>query len=142
MFPVLASASGAYCRTMKLDTLRKVALGAGILVLLGPVTVLNASAATASHGRRLPEKPATKTVQHPDKVNVDDLLQIKVDGPTELSGSYRVDPSGGIAYPYLGRVTVVGLKPAEVAKVIADGLKQSQPRELRVTVETERSSQR
>ena len=71
---------------------------------------------------------------------IDDALQIDVSGRSDLSSSYRIDPQGGIDYPYLGRLTVAGLKPAEIEKLIVDGFQNSGTALHRVSVEIKASS--
>jgi hypothetical protein len=120
---------------MNLNTLRRAAMGAGTLVLLGALTVVNASAAIRDHGKRMPEKPISIGLM--GKVCIDDVLRIDVDGDAALSGRYCVDPRGGIDYPFVGRLTVSGLKPTAVAKLIADGLKKALTSAPKVSVDIE-----
>jgi hypothetical protein len=121
---------------MNLNTLRRAAVGAGALVLLGALTVVNASAAKRDHGRRTPEQPSTSGCLR-GEVCVDDVLRISVEREPGLSGRYRVDPRGGIDYPFVGRLTVSGLKPSAVAKLIADSLRKVHASESKVDVEVE-----
>ena len=120
---------------MNLDTLRRAAMGAGTFVLLGALTVVNASAPIRDPGKRMPERPISRCLM--GNVCIDDVLRIDVDGDAALSGRYRVDPKGGIDYPFIGRLTVSGLKPTAVAKLIADGLKKVRTSAPRVSVEIE-----
>jgi protein involved in polysaccharide export with SLBB domain len=60
------------------------------------------------------------------KVNVDDMLRITVKGNPGLSIRCRVDPTGGIDYPYVGHLIVRGLKPADVGTLIANRLKDAE----------------
>ena len=121
---------------MNPDTIRTAAMGVGIVVLLGALTAVNASAATRNRGKPMPEKPSISGCLL-GKVCVDDVLLVSLDGEPALSGRYRVDRSGGIDYPFVGRLTVSGLKPAAVAKLIADGLKKVRASEPMVSVEIE-----
>jgi hypothetical protein len=116
---------------MNVGTLRTAAV-----VLLGTLTVVNASAATRNLRKPMPEKPSISgcLLGH---VCVGDVLLINVDGEPVLSGRYRVDPLGGIVCPYVGRLTVSGLKPAAVAKLITDGFRKARATALTVSVEIE-----
>ena len=116
-------------------------MGMGTFLLFGALSVVNASAATPNHGKRLPDKAPVISGPLVGNVNVDDVLRIDVDAPG-LSGSYRVDPTGGIDYPFVGRLTVSGLKPGAVAKLIADGLKKSHPNLPKVSVEIQAAAGR
>jgi hypothetical protein len=126
-------------RKMKLGRFRGAVMASVTVILLGGVTVMNASAATPNRGKRVPEKPPALSGPLMGKASVDDVLRIQVDGEPALSGRYRVDPAGGIDYPFVGRITVSGMKAAAVADLIADGLKKSYARHatVRVSVETE-----
>jgi protein involved in polysaccharide export with SLBB domain len=125
---------------MMLSFARGVLSGIGTLLLFVAVTG-DGFAATRNHGVRLPEKPVISVPRPQGTLALDDLLKIKVqisvqDAP-DLSGSFRVDPAGGIDFPYLGRLTISGLKPAEVAKQIAEGLKRADIAASIVTVDVD-----
>ena len=111
-------------------------MGAVALVLLGAVTGVNASAAKRDHGRRTPERPSTSGCLR-GEVCVDDVLRISVEREPGLSGRYRVDPGGGIDHPFVGRLTVSGLQPSAVAKLIADSLRKAHASESKVDVAVE-----
>jgi hypothetical protein len=120
-------------------------MGAGTLVLLGTLIVVNASASTRDHGKRMlekrtPEKPISRCLT--GNVCIDDVLRIDVDGDAALSGRYRVDSRGGIDYPFVGRLTVSGLNTSAVAKLIADGLKEVRrsPPKISVEIETDQKA--
>jgi len=51
-----------------------------------------------------------------------DLFEIRLVGEPDLSGVYRVAPTGTFDFPYCGRVTVAGLLASEVATRISDCL--------------------
>lgn len=64
-------------------------------------------------------------------VGVGDQLGIFVYGSDNisnaLSGRFRVDASGSIYYPLLGKVEVAGKTPAEIAKLLGDALSGQVP---------------
>jgi polysaccharide biosynthesis/export protein VpsN len=120
---------------MKWNTLR---VAVATLILLGASTVGTAATATRPTRQRTPEKPPISVV---GKVTINDVLRISVEGAPALSGRYRVDRTGGIDYPFLGRLTVSGLKPPAVAKLIADALKKGHMNDPTVSVELEAAQQ-
>jgi hypothetical protein len=100
------------------------------------LTVVNASAATRSQRKPMPEKPSISGCLL-GYVCVGDVLLIKADGVPALSGRYHVGPSGDISCPYVGRLTVLGLKPAAVANLIADAFAKARATVPTVSVEIE-----
>jgi polysaccharide biosynthesis/export protein VpsN len=117
------------------NTLRIAVMRTATLILLGALTGGTAAAGTRPNGKRTPERPPAISRPLVGKVSINDLLRIHVDGEPALSGRYRVDRTGGIDYPFVGRLTVSGLKPAAVAKLIADRLKQGHLNDPKVSVE-------
>ncbi|MGH9825593.1 MAG: polysaccharide biosynthesis/export family protein, partial [Blastocatellia bacterium] len=57
------------------------------------------------------------------RIGVGDVLQINVQDGPELSGMFRVNSSGSILMPFLGRLIVLGATPEDLQKQIADGLR-------------------
>lgn len=62
-----------------------------------------------------------------------DLLEVKVLQETELSGVFRVDPSGHIDFPLCGKVTVAGLTASGAAENITTCLKNGYLRRPQVS---------
>ena len=62
------------------------------------------------------------------RLDTDDLLRISVLDRSELSGEYRVGPSGGVSLPLLGEVSARGLTPAQLEREIAGRLATSSER--------------
>jgi protein involved in polysaccharide export with SLBB domain len=57
--------------------------------------------------------PVTSTT-----IGVGDLFEVQLVGEKDLPAQFRVSPDGTIDYPYIGRVTVVGLEPQEIVDVL------------------------
>jgi Polysaccharide biosynthesis/export protein len=68
----------------------------------------------------LPTYRATPPVEQP--LASDDVIDIQVDGQPDLSGLFRLAPSGEIDFPLVGRVHLTGLRPGTVESLIADKL--------------------
>lgn len=60
------------------------------------------------------------------RIEPGDLLSVNVYDTPELTGSYRVEPSGDLAIPMCGKVSVSGLTMPEAAKRLEAALKDSQ----------------
>jgi polysaccharide biosynthesis/export protein len=123
---------------MRLYNHRGTVIGVGALALFAALTIANASAATQHRRERFPETPPLSSGPRLGKVSVDDVLRIAVDRERDLSGRYRVDATGSIDYPLAGRLTVSGMKPGAVAKLIAEKLKGGYLKDPKVSVEIER----
>ncbi|GMV43293.1 MAG: hypothetical protein AMXMBFR64_50090 [Myxococcales bacterium] len=63
-----------------------------------------------------------------------DVFEVTVYQEKDLSGTYRVTPSGTIDFPLVGIVSVEGLSPAELADRLRDGLRQGYLRNPSVNV--------
>lgn len=63
-----------------------------------------------------------------------DVFEVTVYQEKDLSGIYRVTPSGTIDFPLVGVVSVEGLSPAELADRLRDGLRQGYLRNPSVNV--------
>lgn len=57
------------------------------------------------------------------RISANDVIDIRIEKAEELSGTYRIGASGGFEMPFLGRVVGKGKTSDELAKFIADGLK-------------------
>jgi polysaccharide export outer membrane protein len=80
-------------------------------IALGGIVALQTPTASAAEAREYPVGPG-------------DQLHIAVFGDENvsalLSGRFRVEPTGSIYYPLLGKLDVAGLSPVEVADLIGD----------------------
>ena len=57
------------------------------------------------------------------RVDVGDLLKIRVFGEEDLTLDARVRSDGLISYPFLGELRIAGLNTSEIERLITDGLK-------------------
>src|SRR5436853_6889251 len=71
----------------------------------------------------------------PYRLDSGDRLRIVVFGQDGLSNTYIVDATGKIAMPLIGTVTVRGCTTTQLARVIADKLRQGYVREPHVAIE-------
>jgi protein involved in polysaccharide export with SLBB domain len=69
-----------------------------------------------------------------ERLGVDDVFDIRVVGENEISGSYRVGSDGTIDFPYIGRLTVLGLRPNEVQEEVTKRLRAGYYRNPQVAV--------
>jgi polysaccharide export outer membrane protein len=53
-----------------------------------------------------------------------DVFEVRVFGEEQLSAQYRVEQDGTIDFPFLGRLSVEGREPRDVAAEIARGLRE------------------
>jgi protein involved in polysaccharide export with SLBB domain len=69
-----------------------------------------------------------------ERLGVDDVFDIRVVGENEISGSYRVGADGTIDFPYIGRLTVLGMRPNEVQEEVTKRLRAGYYRNPQVAV--------
>ncbi|HEY0715396.1 MAG TPA: polysaccharide biosynthesis/export family protein [Polyangia bacterium] len=69
-----------------------------------------------------------------ERLGVDDVFDIRVVGENELSGSYRVGADGTIDVPYVGRLTVLGMRPNELQEEVTKRLSNGYLRNPQVSV--------
>lgn len=69
------------------------------------------------------------------RVGAADELKVTVFNEDALSGSFRIDADGSIAYPLVGRIIVTGMTVREIEETIAERLRKDYVREPRVSVE-------
>ena len=78
-------------------------------------------------------RPVDKTLQN-DRIQAQDLLEIKVYKVAELSQSMRVDDGGNISLPLIGSIYAKGLTARELEKKIENTLSQRYMNDPHVTV--------
>lgn len=101
-----------------------------LLLLLVPL-------AGCSLFRSPPPPPSTAEdliVVFDERLGVDDLFDVKVLGEADLTGSYRVGSDGTIDFPYVGRIQVLGLRPAELQEELTKRLRAGYFRNPQVAV--------
>lgn len=93
-----------------------------LLVLLALALGAAASGCRRPIGAPLP--PPSQCRARSLGIGARDVITVTVFNETNLSGDYRVGEDGALDYPYLGRISVLGLEPAEVAVQLRNGLGQ------------------
>ncbi len=54
-----------------------------------------------------------------ERMGIDDVFEVRVLGEPDLSGAYRIAADGTVDYPFIGRVSVIGMRSGEVQELIA-----------------------
>ena len=82
--------------------------------------------------------PRSLPPQASDLIRVNDIVEVLVFEQEKMSVRSRVPPTGKIAIPLLGEVTVLGKAPGDVAKLLSGELKRfvNDPRVTVVILET------
>src|SRR4051812_7018309 len=69
-------------------------------------------------------QPVQESVLDPEaQLGVDDVFEVRIAGEPDISGDFRVAADGSIDFPYVGRLTVVGLRSSDVQRGISDRLR-------------------
>lgn len=84
-----------------------------------------------------PYAPALTGYDAPYQLDAGDRLRVQVFGQEGLTNSYIVDASGNISLTLIGSVPVRGLTTAQVARAIAERLRNGYIRNPHVSVEVE-----
>lgn len=58
-----------------------------------------------------------------ERLGIDDVFEVRVFGEPDLSAAYRVAADGTVDYPFVGRISVIGMRSGEVQELIATRLK-------------------
>ena len=66
--------------------------------------------------------PAAPRPQVDVTLGAGDVFDVRVFEEPDLSGSYKIDPTGSIDYPLVGRVQVAGLLPSQLAALLREKL--------------------
>jgi len=94
-----------------------------MIVRLASLLVVAALAAGSCSGVH-PTTPEVRPEDAPTDTTVGpgDVFDVRVYGEDGLSGTYRIASDGTIDYPLLGTISVQGMTPTEVTRLIANGL--------------------
>jgi len=69
-----------------------------------------------------------------ERLGVDDVFLVRIIGEPEMSGEYRVAVDGTIDFPYTGRITIAGLAPGDVQRLLTEKLKEGYLRNPQITL--------
>jgi protein involved in polysaccharide export with SLBB domain len=69
-----------------------------------------------------------------EQLGIDDVFEVRVFSEPDLSGPYRIAADGTVDYPFVGRISVAGLRSGEVQQLIADKLKDGYLKNPQVSV--------
>jgi polysaccharide export outer membrane protein len=69
-----------------------------------------------------------------ERIAVDDLLEIRVYGETEMTGEYRIGTTGTFDFPLAGRIEAEGLTLTELQREVVKKLKGPYLRDPQVTI--------
>lgn len=104
-------------------------------------------------GSSTPKKPNDQSSERPSsgvfitspndyRIGPNDVIEVRVDKAPELSGMFRVNSTGSILMQHLGRVTVMGKSPDEVAQMLVGLLKGEYLKDPFVVVEVKQYNSR
>lgn len=85
--------------------------------------------------QQVPEMQQPPTADPVYRLGSADELKVTVFNETALSGSFRIDADGSIAYPLVGRIVVAGMTVRDIELAIGERLRNGYVREPRVSVE-------
>lgn len=74
---------------------------------------------TGTTGRLPPPQASAEGALGPN-----DVVEVRLLQEAEISGSYQIDASGNLGFPYIGTVKAAGLTPADVSDLIQTRLKE------------------
>ena len=75
-------------------------------------------------------------------IGPNDVIEVRIEKAPEISGMFRVNSAGMILVNYLGRVNCQNKTPDELAKIIADGLRDDYLKDPHVVVEVKQYNSR
>jgi polysaccharide export outer membrane protein len=58
-----------------------------------------------------------------ERLGIDDVFEVRVFAEPDLSGTYRISADGTVDYPFVGRISVIGMRSGDVQELIATKLK-------------------
>lgn len=97
--------------------------------------LLASQGACASSNRRAAAPIDVAEIMLPEeRLNVDDVIEVRVFSEPDLSGSFRISADGTIDYPFAGRINVAGLRTGEIQVALIEKLKEGYLRNPQVSV--------
>jgi protein involved in polysaccharide export with SLBB domain len=110
--------------------------GAACRVFRGWLVLSLLTASFACAGRRLePKAPVQALDLTPEeRLGIDDVFEVRVLGEKDLSDLYRIAADGTIDYPFIGRISVVGMRSGDVQALIAAQLADGYLKKPQVSV--------
>ena len=105
-------------------------------VLRGWLVLSLLAASPACAGRRLqPSVPIQAVDLTPEeRLGIDDVFEVRVLAEGDLSGAYRIAADGTVDYPFIGRISVVGMRSGDVQALIAAQLADGYLKKPQVSV--------
>ena len=90
-------------------------------VCRGLLILALAAANFACAGRNPPPSGPIQGVEliPEERLGIDDCFEVRVLGEADLSGLYRIAADGTVDYPFIGRISIVGMRSGEVQELIA-----------------------
>jgi protein involved in polysaccharide export with SLBB domain len=89
------------------------------------VALVAAALGTSCAGKTPPRAGSIQAVAMvpEERLGIDDVFEVRVFGEPDLSDTYRVAADGTIDYPFVGRISVIGMRSGDVQEAIASKLK-------------------
>jgi polysaccharide export outer membrane protein len=69
-----------------------------------------------------------------ERLGIDDVFDVRVLGEPDLSGAYRIAADGTIDYPFVGRISVIGMRSGDLQELIAAKLANGYLKKPQVSV--------
>ena len=89
------------------------------------LTLMCALAAAGCAGRTPPPSGSIQAVDlsPEERLGIDDVFEVRVFAEPDLSGSYRIAADGTVDYPFVGRISVIGMRSGDIQELLATKLK-------------------
>ncbi len=90
----------------------------------------------ACASRKMPPPGSVEAVDitPEERLGIDDVFEVRVFSEPDLSGPFRIAADGTVDYPFVGRVSVVGLRSGDVQELIASKLRDGYLKRPQVSV--------
>jgi polysaccharide export outer membrane protein len=78
------------------------------------------AAGASCAGRNQPRASVQGVEMVPEeRLGIDDVFEVRVFAEPDLSGTYRIAADGTIDYPFVGRISVIGMRSGDIQELIA-----------------------